>query len=93
MMHESLTPSRKDTIMLMTIIGWAACGICSIVAYYMAKEDLAQMDAGLMDDRDRSSVQLMKTVGLVHIGLMSVSLFFACCMIMMSVGSAGTGGY
>jgi uncharacterized membrane protein len=95
--RSDLLPSRKDQILIYTLLGWVACGIFSIIAYNMAKEDLAMIDSGEMEDRDRSTIDLMKTVGLVHICIMCGTILLMCCVFAMQMSMIGNsssyGGY
>jgi putative Mn2+ efflux pump MntP len=92
MMHpqpSGLAPSRKDKILLWTLVGWFACAIFSFVGYMQANEDLAQMDAGAMDDRDREQIKLMKIFCLVNIGLTLLSIAAGCCYVGVAVALNG----
>lgn len=66
---------------------WAVGGIFSFVSYDMAREDLAMMDAGVLDDRDRGAVSLMKTLGLVHILMVAFAVIAVCCAFAMTASS------
>ena len=96
--NTGLQPSRKDQIMLFAILGWTVCGILSIFAYTMARDDLANIDAGLMEPRDRDTVNTLRIVSLVQLILMGVGIAGMCCVFgaqLLMVGGAGAygGGY
>ena len=87
---------RMNNILIWTILGWAVCGICSFVAYNMAKEDLALMAEGVMDNKNHDTVKLLKTVALVHMVLMIISIGCGCLAIGLQVAvgaGASSGGY
>lgn len=89
-------PSRRDKILIFTIVGWAACQVFHFVAYSMAKEDLAMMDAGVMDERDRDTINLMRILSLVGIWIFCGTLLLMCCIFGMQMtmigGSSSYGG-
>ncbi|MEM9188966.1 MAG: hypothetical protein AAGF12_07305 [Myxococcota bacterium] len=45
----ALPKSRKDQILIFTILGWAVCGVFSFVGYQMATTDMSQMAMGEME--------------------------------------------
>lgn len=95
-MSSDLMPSRKDKILIFTILGWAACAVFSFVAYSMAKEDLAMIDSGVMDERDRDTINLMRILSLVQICILCGTLVLMCCVFGMQMsmigGSSSYGG-
>lgn len=89
-------PSRKDKILIFTVLGWAVCAVFAFVSYSMAKEDLTMIDQGLMDGRDRSTIDLMRILSLVQIILICLAIPLMCCafgMSFMAESSSYGGGY
>lgn len=88
-------PSRKDKILIFTVLGWAVCAVFAFVSYSMAKEDLAMIDQGLMEERDRDTINLMRILSLVQIILVAVGVGFMCCAFGMSMmtPTSSYGGY
>lgn len=80
---------RKEQILIFTILGWAVCGIFSIVGYQMAKTDLEMMAVGEMDDTDHGLINICKILNLVVIGLMVFGILAGCCMVIASMGTSG----
>jgi hypothetical protein len=90
---SGLPASRKDTILILTIIGWVACGIACFFSYAMAKADMEAIDAGQMDGRDRDTLNILKIVSLVNIGFTCLGILFAICyvcFIIFYVGAMAT---
>ena len=49
-------PSRKDKILIFTILGWAACAVFSFVAYSMAKFNMSIIALGLSGELKDSGI-------------------------------------
>jgi hypothetical protein len=70
MYHRSFsTPHRGGLILTLGILGFLICGICAIAAWVMGNKDLAEMDAGVMDDSGRGLTQAGRVIGIVSIVL------------------------
>ncbi len=94
-----MRPHRGTMLLVFSILSWVVCIIFGVCAYFMAKSDLAEMDAGRMDPSGRGTVQAAKIVSLIHIIVAGVSivlsiLFFVGLLILGAIGAAsGGGGY
>jgi hypothetical protein len=60
----------------LAIAGILCCGPLAIVAFFLGRNDLAEMDAGRMDPSGRSTTNAGRIVGLVAIVLFVVQLVF-----------------
>jgi hypothetical protein len=60
-----LKPHRGLMILLLGVFGLKTCGILGIVAFILARNDLAEMDAGRMDRSGRGMTQAGYILGIV----------------------------
>lgn len=79
-----LKPHRGTTVLVLSILGWVVCCICSIIAWVMANNDLREMDAGLMDPSGRDTTKTARIVAMVQ-----VILSLVCGAIAAIVGLFG----
>lgn len=78
---QQLKPHRGGIVLALGILGLVVCFICGIVAWVMGKNDLRQMDAGIMDRSGRGLTQAGKICGMISVvlwiaGLVIWLLFF-----------------
>jgi hypothetical protein len=60
-----LKPHRGLMILLLGIFGLKTCGVLGIIAFFLARNDLAEMDAGRMDPSGRGMTQVGYALGIV----------------------------
>lgn len=63
-------------VLVFGIIGLVVCQLFSIAAFFMAKNDLRDMDAGLMDPSGRENTKIGKILGIIGLVLFALSLVF-----------------
>lgn len=62
---------RAPMVLVLAICGWFLCAICSPIAFFMAKNDLAEMKAGAMDPSGEQLTKVGYWVSMIHM------IFFA----------------
>ena len=62
---SGLKPHRATLILVLGIVGLLCCGPVGIAAYLFGKNDLAEMDAGVMDPTGRSTTNVGRILGIV----------------------------
>lgn len=67
-------PHRGGTVLTMGILGLLVCGFAAIAALVMGNKDIAEMDAGIMDDSGRGITQAGRIMGMIGVGLMVLNL-------------------
>lgn len=72
-------PHRGAVVLVLAILAWAVCAICGIVAMVMAKNDMKEMEAGIMDP---SGMGLTKAAYWVSVA----NLIFVGCIILLYIG-------
>ena len=77
-----LKPHRGGGILALGILGIVPCFICGIIAWVMAKSDLAEMDAGQMDPAGRGMTNAGKICGIVGVCFWSAYILFYVCIIL-----------
>ena len=60
-----LKPHRATLVLGLGIVGLLCCGPLGIVAYLFGRNDLAEMDAGVMDPSGRGTTNVGKILGIV----------------------------
>ena len=69
---ENRVPHRGSLVLVMGLLSWLSCGIFGVVAWYLGKQDLKRIRAGIMD---RSGFELTRAG--YWLGLASVLLHLA----------------
>ena len=69
-----LKPHRGVMVLVFGILGLVVCVILGIVAWVMGKNDLREIDAGLMDPAGRGLTQAGKICGMISVILALVVL-------------------
>ena len=84
-------PHRATLVLVLSILSWFVCFICGIVAFFLAKSDLREMKAGLMDRSGEGMTQAAYWLSLVHMILVGAAFVFYLVFffIMVGVGAAG----
>lgn len=85
--QQPLQPHRGAVVLVLGILGIAACFICGIIAWVMGNNDLRQMDAGIMDPSGRGLTQAGKICGMVSVIL--VIAIFAIYLLIAVIAGAG----
>jgi len=67
-----LARHRGELLLVFGLLGWFVCSIFAIVAWVMANQDLAAMDAGQMDPSGRGLTQAGKIISMIHLGLIAL---------------------
>ena len=60
-----LKPHRGAVVLTLGILGIAVCFICGIIAWVMGKNDLKEMDAGVMDPSGRDLTNAGRICGMI----------------------------
>jgi hypothetical protein len=60
-----LKPHRATLVLVLGIVGLLCCGPVGIVAYLFGKNDLAEMDSGVMDPSGRGTTNVGRILGIV----------------------------
>lgn len=67
-----LAKHRGELLLVFGLLGWFVCSIFAIVAWVMANQDLAAMDAGQMDPSGRGLTQAGKIISMIHLGVIAL---------------------
>lgn len=60
-----LKPHRGGVVLALGILGLIVCSACGIIAWVMGKNDLREMDAGIMDPAGRGTTRAGKICGII----------------------------
>ena len=71
-----LKAHRGGAVLALGIIGLVLCVICGIIAWVMGKNDLKEMDAGIMDPAGRGMTNAGKICGMIGVILACIGLVF-----------------
>ena len=71
-----LKPHRATLVLGLGIVGLLCCGPLGIVAYFFGKNDLAEMDAGVMDPSGRGTTNVGRILGIVAIVLLVIQVVY-----------------
>ena len=85
----SLKPHRGTTVLVLGILGILVCGICSIFALIYGNQDLAEMDAGIMDPSGRSPTQTGRVLGMVGVTFMIIGVVINVLVFGSMIASGG----
>jgi len=87
-----LKPHRGTTVLVLGILGLVVCVICGIIAWVMGKNDLREMDAGIMDPSGRGTTNAGKICGMISVILACVGLAIWLLLMIVGVGAAAVSG-
>lgn len=73
-MNEPPRSTNSTTILVLGILSLVVCAVMGPIAWWMGKAELAQMDAGLVSNQDRGSVNAGYICGIIGTVLMGISL-------------------
>src|SRR6476620_6872122 len=75
--RRHLAPHRGVAVLLLGIFGLKlTCGILGIVAFFMGRHDLREMDAGRMDPSGRGLTLVGYVFGIISIVVVALGLLF-----------------
>ncbi len=80
---QMLKPHRGTAVLVLGILGLVVCVICGIIAWVMGKNDLREMDAGIMDPSGRGITNAGRICGMVSVILACVSLVVWLLLLLM----------
>jgi len=83
-----LQPHRGTLILVFSILSWFICIIFGIVAWVLANNDLAEMQAGRMDPSGEGLTKAGKIISIVHICFAGF-VIVAYCLIVIVVSAGG----
>jgi hypothetical protein len=86
--QQPLKPHRGVMVLVFGILGLVVCVILGIVAWVMGKNDLREMDAGLMDPAGRGLTQAGKICGMISVILALVGLAIWLLVALLGGGMA-----
>ncbi len=73
-MGEPPRSTNSTTILILGILSLVVCAVMGPIAWWMGKAELQQMDAGLVSNQDRGSVNAGYICGIIGTVLMGISL-------------------
>jgi hypothetical protein len=79
-------PHRGGTVLALGILGLVCCGICGIIAWVMANNDLREMAAGRMDRSGEGSTRAGRVCGIISVALAVVGFLVPIIMAIASHG-------
>ena len=82
-----LKPHRGAAVLALGITGIVPCFICGIIAWVMARNDLAEMDAGQMDPAGRGLTSAGKICGIVGVCFWGAYLVFYAFILLVFFSS------
>jgi hypothetical protein len=80
--------SRASMILVFGILSLVVCQLFGPFAWSMGSEDLRRMDQGVMDPRERGTVQAGRICGMIGTGLMILSILFVFAFFVLAAGTA-----
>ena len=89
---QMLKPHRGAVVLVLGILGIVVCVICAIIAWVMAKNDLREMDAGIMDPTGRDLTNAGKICGIIGTILGIIGAIFGILWMILVAGLAASGG-
>ncbi len=77
--QQMLKPHRGGVVLALGILGIVVCFICGIIAWVMGKNDLQEMEAGVMDPSGRDITNAGRIYGLIGFVLGCIGQLGVCC--------------
>ncbi|MCF6227763.1 MAG: hypothetical protein L3J82_03725 [Planctomycetes bacterium] len=87
-----LKPHRGTLVIVLAILGWALCFICGIVAFFMSRADLKEMQAGVMDRSGEGLTNAARIISMVQLILAAIFIPLYIIFIVVMVSSDGMQG-
>lgn len=84
---HAMKPHRGTVILVLGILGLVFCVICGFVAFFMAKGDLAEMKAGVMDRTGEGMTTAGYWLGLVSIILFGLGLIMGIAFVALGLAA------
>ena len=85
---QQLKAHRGTTVLVLGILGLVVCVICGIIAWVMGKNDLREMDEGIMDPSGRGTTNAGKICGMISVILACVGIGIWLLVVIIGVGAA-----
>jgi hypothetical protein len=88
-------PHRGTTVLVLGILGLLMCPILGVIAWTMARTDMAKMDAGQMDPEGRGTTQAGMICGIIATVLLVLQLIVVCgyfAVVFAVIGGAAAAG-
>ncbi|MBZ0137501.1 MAG: hypothetical protein K8I27_14130 [Planctomycetes bacterium] len=82
-------PHRGGMLIAFAILGWFFCIIFAIVAFFMSKTDLAEMQQGIMDRQGEGLTKASYYLSMIAMILAAVGIVLYILMIVVFVGAGG----
>ncbi len=91
-MDRPLKPHRGTVVLVLGILGLVICVICGIIAWVMGKNDLEEMDRGIMDPSGRGITQAGKICGMISciLAIVGIAIWLIFFVIIGAAGVAGS---
>ena len=84
-----MKPHRGTLILVLGILGLVLCQPIGIAAWIMGKQDLAEMDAGVMDPEGRQLTNIGKILGIIALVFMLLGILAVVALTVLGgVGAA-----
>ena len=83
-----LKPHRGTMILVFGILGLVCCIIFGIVAWVMGNNDLAEMDAGIMDPEGRGFTQAGKICGIISVVIQVIGIIAYILIMVIGIGAS-----
>lgn len=83
-MSEPPRSTNSTTILILGILSLVVCAVMGPIAWWMGKAELQQMDAGLVSNQDRGSVNAGYICGIIGTVLMGLSLLMILFVLTMA---------
>ena len=84
-----MSPHRGVMILVMGILGLVVCAPVGIAAWIMGNQDLAKMDAGLMDPEGRQLTNVGKILGIVATVLIVLGIVVGVVGVLAAIMGGG----
>lgn len=84
--------SKATMAVVFGVLGIVCCGLLAPVAWYLASEELKQIDAGRLSEANRGMAQVAKILGIIGSILLVLGLLWVLFFGGMAVLGALTGG-
>lgn len=91
--YAGLKPHRAGLILGLAIAAFVCCGPLSIAAFVLARQDLAEMDAGRMDPSGRGMTNAGRILGIIGMVYFAISLVWGIGAVTSGVFSGNTSGF
>ena len=83
-----MKPHRGTMILVLGILGLLVCPFIGIAAWTMGKQDIVEMDGGVMDPEGRQLTQIGKILGIIAVVLLVVQIVVFAAILVLGGGAA-----